>query len=224
MLKLLLPSALALCTTSIASAASFYLGDSASLGTAIVDNGVADTANAGAITYALHTSPYTNTSGAAESITLTEVNFWNDNAGGSLTPYVALYNGSGIAAAANYAFSSIGDPIAGSAGLNNASFNVGGSNPTFTLNAGDTIVAGFYQDRGMVPFGDFAGEFDYLDEGNELGAGVGGTFGENAQWSNLGRRYSFNIGFEAAPVPEPSVALLLPAALGGLCLLRRRRK
>ncbi|MFT4550692.1 MAG: hypothetical protein ACI9MB_004672 [Verrucomicrobiales bacterium] len=139
-----------------------------------------------------------------------------------MTPYVALYNGSGIGPAANYAFASIGDPIAAIAGLNNASFSVGGSSPTITLNNGETLIAGFYQDIGMVPFG--AGTADYLDEGNELGAGVGGTFAENAQWDSLGRGYSFNVGIEVAPVPEPSGALLIPAALGGLFLLRRRRK
>ena len=221
--KTLLASVLTLAAAGSAYSAAFYIGDAALETTAVTDSGGTDTSGGGSITYGLHGNPYTNASGSAQLLQLTEVNFWDDDISGStLTPFVAIYNNGGVGPAANYSFLSIGDAITATAGLNNASFNVGGSNPTVTLNNGDTIIAGFYQDGRIVPFGNAAGETDYLDEDNELGAGVGGTFGENAQWNSLGRRYSFNVGFDV--VPEPSTTLLIPAALGGLLLARRRRR
>ena len=120
---------------------------------------------------------------------------------------------------------SVADGIAGVVGLNNASFLVGGSNPTITLNNGETLVAGFYQSAAMIPWEN--GDADYLSNqgvgGNTIPAGGTGALVADANWSTLGRDYSFNVGLDVVPEPSISFLLLLPASFAAM-IYRRRRK
>jgi len=109
--------------------------------------------------------------------------------------------------------------------VNNAAFTVGGSTPTVSLADGGTLVAGFFQQGQIVPFGAGAGG-DYLRENDQIPPS--GPLGSNATWSNLGRTYAFNVGIEPGQViPEPSsVALIVVAlfSLSGVGLMRWRRR
>ena len=67
---------------------------------------------------------------------------------------------------------------------------------SITVEDGETILAGFHQSLGVVPFGQPAdADADYLDTENQIGA-LGGPFLEDATWDNLARTYSFNISLE----------------------------
>ena len=206
-------------------AAPVYIGDDAAQGLAVTDLGNADGANSGTITYGFDTDSLVNTSGGSQDWLITEVNFWADFAGRPLTPYVATYNGGGVAVGANFNVLAKGDPITSVAGVNNAAFTVGGSTPTVSLADGGTLVAGFFQQGQIVPFGAGAGG-DYLRENDQIPPS--GPLGSNATWSNLGRTYAFNVGIEPGQViPEPSsVALIVVAlfSLSGVGLMRWRRR
>lgn len=175
---------------------SFYIGDAALLLSNVIDNGPADTANSGDLTYALHGSPYTNVSGTAEELQISKVNFWADGPG-DVTPFLTLYNGLGVDLTANYTILAIGDAITASPGeVNNMDFTVGGEPASVILDAGQTVLAGFHQTAGVVPFGQPAdADADFLKQGETLGA-VGSTFLEDADWSTLTRTYAFNIALE----------------------------
>lgn len=175
---------------------SIYIGDAAPETIAVTDSGAVDSANVGNLTYALQGSPYTNTSGGPEEFEISGVNFWADVAG-DVTPFVVLYNGNGVGPAANYTMLAIGDVLAAVGGTtNNAEFKVAGETASITVEDGETILAGFHQSLGVVPFGQPAdADADYLDTENQIGA-LGGPFLEDATWDNLARTYSFNISLE----------------------------
>ena len=172
------------------------IGDGAPLGSEITDLGGADTANAGNVTYALQGFPYTNTSGGTEMFEVASFNFWADSPG-DVTPYVANYNGLGFGFGANFVMLAVGDPISvADVGLNNVAFTTDGEPPTIAVEDGETIIAGFHQSAGVVPFGQPGdADADYIDEENEIGL-VGEPLGEDAQWSTLNRTYAFNISLE----------------------------
>lgn len=215
-----------LCGIATSSAASLYIGDASPEGQAVSAGTTGpDGANGGLVTYAFFSAEdgYTNSSGGPQSLQITEANF-NSNGGGTLTPFVATLVGGG-AAGADYNVLAVGDGIAGVAGLNNASFQVGGLNPTVTLNNGETLIAGFFQGAAMIKWNDGGDDGDYLSQGgvggNTIPAGGTGALAGNANWSTLDREYRFNVGMDV--VPEPSVpVVLIPAAF--LALLSRRRR
>jgi len=189
-------------------ALTIYIGDDAAEENFISDLGSVDSANSGNITYFFTTSSHTNNSGAAVNLTATGVNFWAD-ASGTLTPFVALYNGGSNASVNSYSILVKGDPISASPGqLNNVSFDSDGGNPEFTLAPGQTVVAGFHQDTGIVPFGG-GGDGDFIQTGNVLPASFPNPPTAGANWSALGRTYAFNISLEEAedPLPPTEIAL-----------------
>ena len=227
--RLSLSALAALISIATTSAASLYVGDVAADGAAVPGGTVGpDTANAGAITYAFFSAAdtYTNSSGGAQLLQITEANF-SANAAGTVTPFVAVLLGGG-AAGADYNVLAKGDGITAALGLNNAAFTVGGSNPTVTLNNGETLVAGFHQSTGMIPWespggsdGDYLSDFGGVNGGDNIPAG-GGPLGDDANWSTLGREYRFNVGFDVVPEPSVPFLLLVPGALFAM-LIRRRR-
>ena len=175
-----------------------YIGDSAPLFAAIEDNGTADTANLGNVTYALQGSPYTNDSGGSEEFDIVEVNFWADGEG-DVTPYVATYNGNGYDLGGNFMILAVGDAIpATAAALNNAEFTVGGEPATITVDDGETVIAGFHQTAGVVPFSQIGDTDADFIAGNNLIGGVGDGLSGDAQWSSLNRTYAFDIALERA--------------------------
>jgi len=217
----------ALFSISSLSAATVYIGDDVS-GKALTTSGVrADALNN--LTYAFTGTGGTYTASTNQSIRLTEVNFLSDE-GGVLTPFVAIYNGSGATQGANYNVVSIGDALTVTGGtysdqsftLRNLSFTVGGSNPIINLLAGQTLVTGFYQTTRIVAMNESLSGTpnDYIAiESSAIPASVGQTLTKNSTY-NLSRLTAFNVGFEV--IPEPSTT-----ALGGLALvtlaLRRSR-
>lgn len=175
---------------------TIYIGDAAPLFSAVVDNGAADGANGGNLTYALQGSPYANDSGATQEIQVTRVNFWAD-AGGEITPFLTLYDGGGVGFASSYTILLIGDIISATPGeVNQVEFTVDGEPASFLLEDGQTVLAGFHQSSGIVPFGQPGdANADFLDTDRTLGE-VGTTFLEDANWSTLARTYAFNIALD----------------------------
>lgn len=175
---------------------AIYIGDAAPLFSAVEDNGNVDGANLGNLTYALQGSPYTNTSGAPQEMLVSRVNFWADG-GGDLTPFLTLYDGGDLGLASSYSILLIGDTISATpGGVNKADFLVNGEPASFLLENGQTVLAGFHQTSGIVPFGEPGdADADFLDTDRTIGE-VGSTFIEDANWSTLPRTYSFNIALE----------------------------
>ena len=107
-----------------------------------------------------------------------------------------------------------------------SSFLVGGSNPTITLNNGETLVAGFHQmgNPGMVSWE--AGDPDDLRNlgvgGNTIPAGGTGALVANANWATLGRDYRFKVGLDVVPEPSIPFLLLFPASFAAMISRRRR--
>ncbi len=201
-----------------------YIGDAAPQFSGVLDNGSVDGANGGALTYALHGSPYTNTSGGDEEIRISEVNFWADGAG-DVTPFVVSYNDLGVGVAANYTILAIGDVITATPGeTNTVEFTVGGQPASVTLGDGEMILAGFYQTAGVVPFSQPAdADADFLDVGVTVGV-VGSPFTKDANWSNLPRNYAFNIAIEpGAGVPLAIVDIALSEDLSSATIVFNSR-
>ncbi|MFT4548729.1 MAG: hypothetical protein ACI9MB_002682 [Verrucomicrobiales bacterium] len=175
---------------------------------------------------------YTNSSGSAEAYSLGNFNFYAQG-NGDVTPFVALLTGAGTAVG-DYDILAIGTTRIGggtdftAGGIVNLPF---GGSPLISVPNGATLVGGFQQgtsNGNVIPFNINSGLSTFITGG---GAGtdtsaisVGGDITAGAStWSSLsgGRNYEFII--EATSVPEPSTTLLIPAALGGLLMLRRRR-
>jgi hypothetical protein len=211
-------------------AATIYIGDAAAEGQSVTANNGNRADSVGTLTYVLHANYYTATSD--EQLKLTEVNFYAD-ASGTLTPFVALYNGGDSQQAASYTILSKGDALSvtvtpsvrndGIAQLENQAFTVGGSNPTINVSAGDTIAAGWLQVGNIVYLSNFAqGTADYIRGGDSLsGASVGESLTADSNYS-FDRTMQLNIGFQV--VPEPSTFVLAALGLVGLIGCGRRRK
>jgi hypothetical protein len=193
-----LPLLIVIClgTAGLRGAVS-YIGDDPSSGQAITSGAAGpDGANGGNITYAFITGSYSNSSGVPLELEIVEVNFWS-NAAGTLIPFVATYNGAGVGNGSNFTVVAVGDPIAGTTGLNNAAFEVGGVTPLVTVPDGESLVAGFHQSTGMVPWDE--GSADYMKDSNVIPAAGGSLPAPN--WSTLGRGYKFNVGVELRSDP-----------------------
>jgi hypothetical protein len=209
-----------------ARAAAIYIGDDAAEGKTVTAAGgtTADTVNV--LTYAFSGTGSAYTSPAAQTIRLTEVNFISDEGGGTLRPFVALYNGGNNQLGASYTILSIGDAITPPAGTIggggtavNAQFLVGGVNPEVNLAAGNVLVAGLVQTSRIVLLGGAAGSNnDYINNGNSLPAAAGSGLTSDSDFA-LNRTLRYNVGFD---VPEPAPLGLLAPVLA-LAARRRRR-
>jgi len=212
-------------------AASVFIGDAADQGISVTDQETPDASNAGALTYVFTNSGLTNTTGDTVTLSIDRINFWSENGSGTVIPFFAIYTGANVALATNYNVVAIGTPIsAATAGLHNASYSAALGDTTITLAAGETLVAGFFQDSSVVPYLSTAGDADYVfnnsaespgseGSGNTLPSSVPETLTDNASYSSLSRTYAYNA--EISVIPEPGAAALI--ALSGLGLLRRRR-
>ena len=180
-------------------AETLYIGDSAAEGT----NVTAGTTSYGLsdLTIAMHTgSPVIYTAPSDQDLTLTEVNFYTD-ATGTVTPFVARYDGTNSTLGSGYEILAIGDPITvtnATDHLENSAFLVGGDNPIISVSSGDQIIAGYLQSGGRVvrlaEAG--AGLADYVGSGDFLtGQSVGGPLSADTTYNAFDKTMKFNIGF-----------------------------
>lgn len=175
---------------------------------------------------------YNNTSGGDETYTVGNFNFYAQG-NGDVTPFLALLTGAGTAAT-HYDVLAVGTTRNGGG----ADFTAGsvislpfGGVGSVTVPNGATLVGGIQQGTSLgnvVPFASTSGLSNFITGGGGAGdtsalSVAGDITPGSSTWTSLngGRNYEFTI--EATLVPEPSAALLLPAALGGLLLMRRRR-
>lgn len=210
-----------------------YIGDAASQGKNLERKGGPRADTFIPLTYASTAPTNMYTAPASEQIRLEEVNFFADRSG-TVTPYVARYNGLDNRKGVNYTVLARGDPIAvrssddrlgPSAGdhLVNAKFTVAGLHPVLRLGAGDTLVAGWLQSSQVVYISGFPGSGvgDYIAWGDALPASAGHPLRLNDDFGLQDKTMQFNIGFTHA-VPEPTTFVLF--ALGGLGVLGWSRR
>lgn len=231
--KLALALAGIFATSTAPAQTTVFIGDAASQGVGVTDQQIPDNSNAGAFTYAFPNSGYTNSTGGPVSVTIDSINFWSEYGTGNVTPFFALYSGSNIGLATNYSVISTGSPISGATvGLHQADYTPSLGSGTFNLDAGQTLIAGFFQDSSVVPYFNALGDADYLfnnTAGSAASAGTGYTLPAsvpnpltaNASYGTLTRTYAYNAELTVTPVPEPSAPAL--ALLTGLTFLRRRK-
>jgi len=229
---------------SISDAATIYIGDSASQGQVLSVGTNVDTVTT--VTYAsVATSGMAQryTATVTTTIQLTEFNFYRraipaDTGApvtGSVTPFVAIYTGdltnASVNNGANYTVLSIGNSFSFgggttglAAGVENLLFT--GVNTVITLNAGQTLVAGFLNTgiAGLVTFVEGAGNtqnaIDYTPLSNALPGSTPNSLTANPSLT-LNRTQKYNIGFVI--IPEPSAFFLSLTGLGMLALRRRVR-
>jgi hypothetical protein len=168
-----------------------------------------DAANEGSFTYAFFVDRYANDSGIAQKARLIEVNFWAINPG-TITPFVAKFNGGNGARGDSYDVVAVGDPIEAAFGLNNASFTIGGENPVLDIAIGDVLVGGFHQvgldgvvtwERGRQS----EREEDYIARNNVIpNTPPGGPLTSNATFTSLDweREFRFNLALEFIAFPD----------------------
>jgi len=238
MLKKVLPVICAVAGSIVAAQAQIYIGDSYFEGLNITAGNAGDSS---AATYAMVETPLGDGvsgvsyySSVTQTLTVIEVNFYSQvETVGTVTPFLAIYSGAqdanSVRTGSNYNVFLVGDALAtSSVSLHNASFTVGGLNPTFelTLNPGQTLVAGYTTSvaGGLVANTDtLTATPDYILLGStipSMGALPNGT-------TTLNRIEKFNIGFEVAAVPEPSAAVMAIIGLGCLMFVgkvRRKRR
>ncbi|MEZ5329618.1 MAG: hypothetical protein R3F19_31615 [Verrucomicrobiales bacterium] len=154
-----------------------------------------DGANGGDITYVFYEDAFTNESGAALKLKLVGVNFWAANEG-TLTPFIASYNGDGGGLGENFEVLAVGDGIEGEPGMNSAGFVADGEEVFVEIEDGKAIVAGFHQtgNPGMVTWEEpDETDGDFIQANNLIPEELPGPIGGDAGWSDLGREYQFNV-------------------------------
>jgi hypothetical protein len=185
-----------------------YIGDGASFGqdlptTPSCPNWRSDTISS--LTYVwsanAHTAP------TAQTITLTEVNSVIDYSG-TITPFVARWNGDASNLGTSYDVLMVGDPLSvtGGATLQNLAFTVAGEHPTICLAAGEMLVAGVYQSGRQVymDFGGICGSEgpgDWIRTGDAIPDSSCEDFAD-AQYFFEFTDYRYNIGFTTATADE----------------------
>jgi hypothetical protein len=173
---------------------------------------------------------YTNTSGGTEVLTVDTFNFYAQG-NGDVAPFVALLTGAG-SAAGDFDVLAVGDTRTGGVDFTAGgvvSLPFAGATPTISVPAGGILVGGIQQGRtagNVVPFNINSGLNTFLTGGTvgDPAVSVGSDIQSGGStWASLngGRNYEYTI--ELNTIPEPTTATLLPAVLGGLLLLRRRR-
>ncbi|MDO6497818.1 hypothetical protein [Photobacterium sanguinicancri] len=211
--------------SSTLSASTIYIGDDATYGQNLPfgtgsSNDRADSIRS--LTYIYSDNSYT--ASKDESIKIDEVNLVS-HFGGNLTPFVAKYDGGALIAGSSYELITTGDTLAVAANsLLNLAFTVSGINPIINLLAGETIVAGLYQDERIVmidlssPTPDPTG--DWIHTGNVIPATSGQSFSAagNAEYFFRNTHYRYNIGLSAVDVPEPTALAMMTFGLVMLML------
>jgi hypothetical protein len=227
-------SALALASTVLATqaAATTYVGPSASYGSAVPagdDSGNQRADYGYPLTYIFAGGAYT--APAAETIQPTEVNFVDQGAG-SITPFIALYDGGTATAGSSYTLLAQGDAVAVSesdGGLESISFANSGVNPSVSLASGDIVVAGVYQTGQNVEFYSNSGPIALIWGGNDLPA-IGNAFAGSpcciygADPGTYPADYRYDIGFNVTAVPEPFTWALMLMGFGGVGAMARARR
>lgn len=194
-----------------------YIGDSAAEGTSVT----AGDASYGltTLTIAMHTgSPVIYTAPSDQDLRITQVNF-QTHAAGTVTPFVARYDGTNSTQGSGYEILAIGDPLTVAAGgvLENRAFTVSGLFPTISVGSGDQIIAGYLQTGGQViRLGEVTqGLGDYIRNGDSLtGQTVGDPLSANTSFG-FDKTMKFNIGFEVTSggvdATDPLIGTLSPA-------------
>lgn len=216
-----------------ARAGTVYVGDAALLGSTLpAGTGTrADTINGLSYIYSDEVSGVAYTATSNEQIEITSVNFLGQNAG-SLTPFLALYEGGATNSSSNYKLLAKGDTLTVPAGsssgvLFNDQFTVGGVNPIVSLQAGQTVVAGLFETTGIVVFSSTtqSATNDRIWGGNIVnGKSAGNTLSSGNSSYNFNETYFYDIGFVDVSAPEPGSLALLGAGLGAILLRRRAAK
>lgn len=208
-----------------AEAGTIFIGDGAAFGTALPAGAGtrADSLNPLSYIFSTEVAGVSFTAVSDMQIMLTSVNLLAQSAG-SLTPFVAVYNGGSAANAGSYTLLAEGDvlsiPSGSSSGvLFNGQFTVGGVNPILTLAANETIVAGLFQSSQIVVFSNTTQSAvnDRIWQANVTnGVSPGQTLTGGNDGFNFNETYFYDIGFQQVEgAPEPgSLTLLAIGAIG----------
>ena len=180
---------------------------------------------------------YTNTSGNAELVTLSEFNFTVGINRGQVTPFVVRINN---AVANDFTIMAIGNTrYSGTDYFNtgNFSFDFSASSSEFYLAAGETITSGFLDADvngnsagSVIPFagGDLlflTGSPSNSGSANLVnGVGASPTFGTSTFANGLARNYSYNIAASTATVLEPSTLAIFSLGIIGIVSRRFQKK
>jgi hypothetical protein len=214
---------LGLATLSLApaEAATIFIGDGAAFGAALPAGTGTRADTLSPLSYLL--SPEVGvsfTAPAATQIMLSSVNLLVQNAG-SLTPFVAEFNGGSPSNAGSYTLPALGDALAipggsASGALFNGLFTVGGVNPILNLQANDTIIAGSFQSSRTVVFSatSQSSTNDRIWQANIInGVSPGQTLTGGGDGFNLNATY--HVGFQPS-APEPGTLALFLVGMAGL--------
>lgn len=213
-----------LCLLNVANAGLITLGDSLSGGG--VDGWQA-------IMVINENDAYTNSSGAAELITVNSFNFTVGTNRGQVTPFVVKINNS---ATNDFTILAIGETRYSGTdyfSTGNFSFDFSTMLSQFTLAAGDIIASGFLDADAngnsagsVIPYinGDslfLTGSSNNSGSGDlSQGIGQAPTFGNSTFVNGLNRDYSYNITADVKAVPEPSTLAIFALGIVGFATRR----
>jgi hypothetical protein len=221
--------AAALLSAAPATAATIYLGPSASFGAAVPagsgsGNQRADTTTS--LTYIFTTGSYT----AASAIQVQPASFYLANQdAGSITPFIAEFLGGTVNSGLRYKVLAKGDAVSVAAGnaqgvLRTGNFTVGGNPVTLALTTGQTIVAGLYQTTRNVVFAGGSNVGTLIYTGNVIPA-VGSAFPANPNFYFTTQNYRFDLALTTVTrAPQPASAALIGVGLAALASGTRLRR